>query len=670
MGVLIVLHQVRRSILRNSGVMKYRLEIQGLRAIAVLAVIAYHMDETLLPGGYLGVDVFFVISGFLIANQLLIRRYHTGLQVQEYFKRRILRIAPALLIVSIATCISGWFYLMPIELKAVFHSLGFASIGLANFYFFWKSDYFEPSFEYQPLMHTWSLSLEEQFYFLIPLLLLIRSARVRYLLLVLLTILSFLVCLSCEDHSQRFYLLHARFWEFGLGAIAAFYTERWRGIYISSPTGILLSGSVLLGFMLLGKEYLLPGFWSLVCVLPTVLFLCSRKLPDWFYGLLRSRPFVLTGNLSYSLYLWHYPVNEIFTVLNSGKWTLGERLFYLFIVFSLSYLSYRMIEQPFRNIEKSSQKRIVLVLILAVVALLTSVTGHYKMGFPEKLSAKSLAFDRMARELPPLRDECLSGFSGYVKPGSSHCIHNKNLPLNAIVWGDSHGEALTQGLAEEFARLGYATGQVTMGRCPPVIGIENSALGNECSRFNKEALDYIQESQVEWVVLVARWPFYLKNGRSTYRYDRGLELYLDTSSGRRPAASVIEIKNQLAKTLDLLKSVDSKVILVHSFVEFPWNVPMRLARLSHLGLLVEASYSIELKEVAHRHDLSSRLLATGGAAAYLHFKPIEYFCSQARGTCTPVHFNRNLYYDDDHLNRYGSVFLAQKLFQELQTLAK
>ena len=649
--------------------MKYRLEIQGLRAIAVLAVIVYHMQPSLLPGGYLGVNVFFVISGYLITNQLLIHRNFTGLAIQEYFKRRILRIAPALLVLSIVSWISSCFYLIPIELKTVSQSLGFSTIGLANFYFYWKSDYFEPSFEYQPLLHTWSLSLEEQFYFTLPLILLLRSSKTRYFLLILLTVLSFLLCLSLEEHAQRFYLLHARFWEFGLGSIAAFVKGKGRKKQMKPLSAFILMAFFMFGFVNLDQGYSLPGMGTLACTLPVAVLLVSNKLPAWMYCFLSARPLVLLGNLSYSLYLWHYPVREIFKLWNAGSWTWEQSFFYLLVVFCLSWLSYQWVEQPFRNYNRSGKKKLWFVLILAVVSFVLSFLGHFYKGFPQRMSAQSLAYDRAARELPPLRHECLSGFSKFVQAGDEHCIHYKDLPLNAIVWGDSHGEALTQGIANEFAKRGFATSQVTMGRCPPILGIETSHSTNDCSKYNQQALTYIQEQRVEWVVLVARWPFYFENNKGIYRYGRSLELYDATTSVDRTMASSSYIKAQIDKTVQKIQSQGTKVILVHPIVEYPWNVPMRLARLNHLGLLEESAYTIGFEEVTQRHELSNKLLEVGGSSAYLQFYPAKYQCAQERNICNPVQLNKSLYYDDDHLNRGGSLFLAEKILRELPTSA-
>ncbi|MBX5312361.1 acyltransferase [Rhizobium sp. NLR11b] len=373
----------------------YRPEIDGLRAISVIAVILYHAEftvagHTLLQGGYIGVDVFFVISGFLISRILLTEIEATGrIDFLKFYARRARRILPALFAVIFATMPFAYYFLLPLELTDYANSIGSSLLFGSNIYFYFTAaQYGEPNTLLKPFLHTWSLSVEEQFYIGFPVLLLIvrRYLKSRFLPCVLVAAaLSFVFCFVTVRHDpqQAFYSPLTRAWELLAGTLLAYYEVR-RGR--PRPQPLLAAAGLILvvgSLILFEKGTVHPGRVTVIPVLGTCLVLAFASRENAIGRLLASRPAALTGLVSYSLYLWHYPVFAFWrlTSLDFGN---SDKFLAITVTVLVSVVSFVVVEKPLRHSRRSRALWVTLSSSVATIAAAV-LSAIMMAGFPHRL---------------------------------------------------------------------------------------------------------------------------------------------------------------------------------------------------------------------------------------------------------------------------------------------
>ena len=349
--------------------MKYRAEIDGLRALAVLPVILFHAGFETFSGGFVGVDVFFVISGYLITTIILIDLDHGQFSLLNFYERRIRRIIPALFLVMLVCILFAWFWLLPVDMKDFSQSLVAVSVFASNILFWQESGYFDTAADLKPLLHTWSLGVEEQFYVLYPLLLMyLWWLGRRWLAAVLLGL--FFVSLTAAQWASNamptagFYLLPTRGWELLLGAFVAFYLSRADrsgfSVRLSEFAGCLGVILILYSIFVFSEGTPFPGLYALVPTVGTllvILFASQRTVVGQFLG---SRVFVGIGLISYSAYLWHQP---LFAFARHRSLTEPDLFLYALLSVAalvLAYLSWRFVELPIRNKAYLTRKQIFL----------------------------------------------------------------------------------------------------------------------------------------------------------------------------------------------------------------------------------------------------------------------------------------------------------------------
>jgi len=375
----------------------YRPEIDGLRAIAVGAVILYHAQITILghqpfKGGFIGVDIFFVISGYLITSIILKELFNTGSFSFKYFyERRIRRILPALLFVMLVSLPFAWMYLFPSSFvdfsKSILYSLGFSS----NFYFhFTGQEYGALGGLFMPFLHTWSLSVEEQYYILFPIVLLITFKYFKKYLIHIL-ILGFIVSLVLADWGSRnypsasFYFLHTRMWELIVGSILAYFQitigHRSENKILNSilpGIGLFL---IILTIIFFKLHFPHPSLYSLPAIVGTCLILWFSNKNEIITKILSTKFFVGIGLISYSLYLWHYPIFAFAAVKDILQETIISKILLILITFFLSVLSYYYIERPFRNRKLGFNKILIYLGILLAIIIIFNVKIIKENGF-------------------------------------------------------------------------------------------------------------------------------------------------------------------------------------------------------------------------------------------------------------------------------------------------
>lgn len=487
---------------------RYRPEIDGLRALAVLPVVLFHAHIAGFAGGYVGVDVFFVISGFLITSILVKDLERGSYSVWDFYERRIRRIAPALLVVIAFVLAIAPFSLLPSEFSRLGPEALGAMLFVANIVFWRDSGYFSADAESRPLLHTWSLGIEEQFYIVAPIVLALVIARARrHLPRVIpgMALASFVACvvLTPVSPGTSFYLLPTRAWELLAGACLAVYVHersesapwpRWVREAVAAAGALLIIVPVLS----YSPAISFPGYAALAPVLGAVLvILCAA---DTLVGrALSHRGLVAIGLVSYSLYLWHWPLTVFARNIGllDSPW---GRCAVVLVSILVAWLSWKFIEQPTRDRRRFPARRLV-PLVLGGAALLAAVSLVYigLDGWPHRLDAKVVLLDDARHDISPARGRCHIG-RGTRSP-EQFCTLGSGQARVAL-WADSHGVELAQALSEQ----GIPVVSITYSACRPSLAALNTASRRDCDDHNAAVREYLTGSTgLDTVVLVANY---------------------------------------------------------------------------------------------------------------------------------------------------------------------
>jgi peptidoglycan/LPS O-acetylase OafA/YrhL len=517
---------------------RYRPEVDGLRAVAVLAVVFFHAGLG-FPGGYIGVDVFFVISGYLITSLIVNDLQQGRFTIVNFWERRARRIIPALAAVVLATLIAGWFLLLPREYAALGKSAAWQSIFLANIYF-WKTTllgYFAGAADEMPLLHTWSLAVEEQFYLIVPLVLTalfrfpgLRTRRVLLALFgagILISLLAS-ICGVAYHRSAAFYFLPSRAWELLLGATLAIFPSAWMIHQLAIRETICyasLAGILVPCFLYTGQTPF-PGLAALPCCLGTALILwgnsrLAQETPPTSLGrLLATRPVVFIGLISYSLYLWHWPIFAFSKYYLAGEpFALGYRMAMIALGFVLAILSWRFIETPFRRKTLCGRRKSMFRFAATAlgISFTLGVATFVLRGLPQRLPETL----RAALSANP-EDDFL-----FVKEMTTDDItagnltplgvHDSYQPISVVVWGDSHAVSALPAFDAALRMKGVSGQAATHSATAPVLGYFATpwGLGRGSVSFNEEVVSYIEKKRIPNVVLAAHWAGYPSNSTGT-----------------------------------------------------------------------------------------------------------------------------------------------------------
>ncbi|WP_197432178.1 acyltransferase family protein [Ectopseudomonas composti] len=532
----------------------YRADIDGLRAIAVLAVLINHLDSTFLPGGFVGVDIFFVISGFLITAQIYKKIQEGKFSLSEFYQRRVNRLAPALIALIGGVLLLGFFLLSPLDFHRTSVSSVFSLAGLSNFYF-WREygNYFSAGAADAVLLHTWSLGVEEQFYFLWPLCFLVLYGLLgRYFrffaLFVFMILLFFSEWASRSFPSAAYYLLPTRAFELLLGGLLALFVSGIRCnnsllLWFSKCLGLLL---IFYSFFYFSASTVFPGVNALIPCVGAALIVFSGSMSSPV-RVLMLRPLVFLGVISYSLYLWHWPVIVFvkYFYVDVGLWVsfwiVGCSIF-------LGWLSWRYIETPFRasgNHFKGRQvfsRKVLLPLATFVgVAFISSATDGFSFRFPPEVQAMEHSLSTRPNEL---RAGCHVPSVLYATPIDENCVLGSLAhQADGLLIGDSYANHFS-GMIDVLAKeAGVSIVDYTMDACPPLYRyLDRAAVagrGEQCKFRNDYIFDRIKEGRYSFVVLAASWPS--DEGAGDYLLN---SLDVISSAG---ASVVVVLKNQTIK---------------------------------------------------------------------------------------------------------------------------
>jgi peptidoglycan/LPS O-acetylase OafA/YrhL len=503
---------------------QYRPDIDGLRAIAVIAVIVHHLSAALLPGGFVGVDIFFVISGYLITTHIYKESRNGTFSIKQFYQRRINRIAPALVLMILVVLAVGVLILSPADLVRLNKSAISAIFGFSNI-FFWREygNYFDQNVAEAPLLHTWSLGVEEQFYVVWPLIifLLIKFTRPQYLVGVMfaLTIGGLAVSEIALGNFAfaSYYLLPTRFFELMIGGVLSLFLVDRQQQLSRFEAGVLATvGFLLIGGSLffLNKSSNFPGINALWPCLGAALLILAGNTPHPFTKVLTNRLIVGIGLISYSLYLWHWPIIAYLNYLNIEiKPLVAIAVILVSILFG--WLSWKFVETPMRRtgvtlaFSQVFWRRFALpVLILLAIGAAT----FYTKGFPIRFDPQLAAIERTMDTLPEvLRSGCDVPTALYETLPKDTCRLGQDKPkLDGILIGDSFANHFT-GMVDVMAKAeGISIMDYTMHGCPPILGydteLDGPAYAKKCRKRNELAYAKITERNFSRVILAGHWP--------------------------------------------------------------------------------------------------------------------------------------------------------------------
>ena len=506
----------------------YRADIDGLRAIAVLSVIAFHAFPDTVPGGFVGVDVFFVISGFLISSLIFDALAHGRFDFANFYARRVRRIFPALLIVLAATFAAGWVMMLPRDFRTLGTLIASGALFVPNLTLWTQTGYFAASPEKTPLLHMWSLGVEEQFYLLWPLVAVIFWRRKLPLVIALLAALSFGagVFYIGQYRDAVFYLPATRLWELLAGAFLA-WAERGHlrsalgtAVQIGAPVRSLLSAAGLL--MLLTCNFKMnanlpfPGWWALPPVAGTML-LVAAGADAWLNRMFLAHPAsVFVGLISYPLYLWHWPILSFLWIGVGSEPSTALKLLAMLAAALAAWITYQFVEKPIRSRLAPGRARALVTILVGSMgaAAAASLFVVWDDGLPERFPPafrSFLTFEYASRANKPWRDgECFLAPTQPISTWKESCIDPPAPQPLVMLWGDSHDAELTPGVEALQVRAKFRLGRMTAAGCPPIF---NFALPDHpfCPAENELFYGKIQSEKPKAVILDAAWYSYRYN---------------------------------------------------------------------------------------------------------------------------------------------------------------
>lgn len=641
----------------NANVAAHRPDIDGLRSIAVLLVVLNHAGFSLFSGGFVGVDVFFVISGFLITGII-----HNGLlkgsfSFANFYVRRFKRLMPVLFVVLLMTTLAALYYLYPTDLAKYAQGLIWVVFYGANF-FFWleHGGYFEGNAREAPLLHTWSLAVEEQYYMIWPLYMIIGLRLFKPPVLLCLTLLLCGVCVVLSQSAltytigAAYYLLPTRMFELMIGSVVAM---GWNALPpFRQPVTHMLS---LLGLLLIGYSALalnenspFPGYNALPPTFGAALLILGGNGPLGVGNrLLSLAPFAFIGLISYSLYLWHWPI-LVFIRYQDIPLTLPIKLSYIAASILLAWMSWKYVEQPMRQHLLTDltavTKRWLTPTMLATVSVATIIiaSGGFKDRFPDTVNRMDEAYSALSHQMRALCHSSL--YKAGRDPDPTCRLGATEREPSGLLFGDSHANHLV-GFVDVVAKAaGVSIQDYTLDQCPPLFDFawgSNAVRAEVCEARDARVLAYLREQRFRYVLLGASWPY------------RAFRLYQD---GKRvePLETVeVRIEEAFNATLDMIIALGAVPVV---FDDVPY-----LGALDPKCPIKRMTYDSSL-DCTFAKNTNDFFVAITDRAEQRHptmirVKLPELMCDGGR--CARDIDGVPMYSDNDHLNYLGSRHLGE-----------
>jgi peptidoglycan/LPS O-acetylase OafA/YrhL len=668
---------------------QYRPDIDGLRAIAIFAVLIFHAFPNWINGGFVGVDIFFVISGFLISSVILKDLRRDTFSYLDFYMRRVRRIFPALALV-LATCLLlGWFLAYPDEYQSLGKHIAAGAAFVSNIALWRETGYFDARAETKPLLHLWSLGIEEQFYIVWPLLVafLYRRTRGSLPIVSVLALASFSlnIWFISSKPGATFYLPVTRFWELLAGSLLAYVTSFHGGLAgalatrfpplalspprlrlfhnLSSWTGLLLISAAIA----LTDSRAFPGWWAL---LPTIgsFLLISAGPEAWFNRRVLSHgAFVFVGLISYPLYLWHWPLLTFARYFEFGQISLAVRGMVVVLSIFFAWLTYRWLETPIRTGNLTRRTPAILVVIVAIFAV-CGLGIFLDKGPSARLGHNALALDLDQRPsadpfLPCSND--MANMSTRIRQPIDYCVQSSPSAPVVAVFGDSHAEHIYPGLAQsDHSRNWLLVGH---NSCPPVNGINVEGDVLHCRERSEEITRSLARMESIRVVVLAFFGNYFLD--SDVAADHLANHIGPSTISIRSNETTLSGKKDLFffgldRTIDILEKAGKNVVVVVDIPELPF---FPRDKLRYIMVMNESGQSVSQAKssVVNRQSQLRAGIAQLKIAhpALLTYDPLEFLCDDT--SCHIVIDDILIYRDSHHLSSRGSMLFARKFLPVL-----
>jgi peptidoglycan/LPS O-acetylase OafA/YrhL len=645
----------------------YRHDIDGLRAVAVLAVIGFHAFPEWLRGGFIGVDIFFVISGFLISTIIF-----KGLEAQrfsflDFYARRVRRIFPALIIVLIASLVMGWFVFLADEYKSLGRHVAGAAIFVSNFVLVKEAGYFDPAAITKPLLHLWSLGIEEQFYigWPIALWLLWRLRKKKFALILFATALLFgwnlARVLLRPESTATFYLPQARFWELLIGATLA-YTALFPIKFfeeIKSKIGVFLSASptprtehilgnlksfagvtlIITSILILTQDHPFPGYWALMPTIGAALLISAGAQTFLNRNLLSHPWMVFIGTISYPLYLWHWPILSFAHVVVGDTPSPVTRAACIAAAFALAWLTYVAIEKPLRFGHYLRQKTSVLIVVMVAIGCAGYLT-YRKNGLEFRdFAQRTKALVEAGKDWEYPGDLVAQRVSGVELGAGTRLYASMGKPPQILVTGDSHIEQYAARISKGSRQGSIPTMFLTGDGCPMIPNVYAN-LDRHCWEQIENLKKILQaEPSIETIVIGGFWNGYLLKYKQFHYLNNGSKIPLHTAEGKRLALMSLEkFIQELSKKYTVYLVLDNP--------DMPQLKPGYIInRLTYRGPSdLPATALIPHEQAA----LNRELRAIGQSSGAEIIDPLPHLCPNEK--CVRIsHDGKPIYMDADHL---------------------
>lgn len=672
----------------------YRRDIDALRAISVIFVIFFHVKLPFFESGFLGVDIFFVISGFLITKIIIEDIKLKKFSISHFYLRRVRRIIPLVLTVSISSYFIAYFILFPDELSQFKTNLFYVNTFVSNFWYYFKGSYFSPITDSDPLIHFWSLSVEEQYYLFYPLLFIFffkkKNNKTVVSIILFLTLLSLILSQFGGNLKYKypfieedfkffsipefaFYSTFTRAWEILLGCMSAIYASNNPRIKNQKLLVNISFYLLIIFFFIVKKGFPHPSILTLIPILFTSIILIynNNNISNNFF--LNSKLLSSIGLISFSLYLWHQPIFVFFNKYNILETGYFLKFTILFFIFLISYISWKFIEKPFRNKNIVNNKNLFSFIFITILIFpsLIFISGDNKSVFKNnELSILDFKNNYEKKYF----DDCTVMPKNYIKPENACIIGDKSQKkVEYAIIGDSHAATLAAAFDKEFKKINKSSYLFTINGCPITPELYNHKDNRfKCKKYYEDLRKFLMKNKsIKNLILHTRWSFYVSGKRFNNR-EGGKEEGKDTVFINNEKDLLIseKLRQKLVvdKTLKFINELSNNknILILTSVPEVGFDVPSTIAR------------GIKFKKVKELNDFTTsfevykfrqNLIETGfnelkfNKKFYI-FDTSSVFC-QNNNRCIYSIDNVPLYFDDDHLNIKGANLMVEKLFIEI-----
>lgn len=625
----------------------YRPDIDGLRAIAVLLVILFHA-KLAFTGGFVGVDVFFVISGFLITSLVRRQQEADSFSLADFWMRRIRRIIPAATFMSLAVLLAGLVLLFPADLEELAKTTIAQQTMVSNIYLMKKTGYFEGAADIKPLLHTWSLAVEEQFYLFYPFILVAIAKWRKHVVAISLFamgIVSFALCEygSHQFPTEAFFLLPFRAWELMLGGLIFFLpTAPVRNRLGSNLLGLFGVLLVMIPALVYNGQTRFPGVTSLIPCLGAAMIIYSNTERLNLCGkLLATRGPVAIGLISYSLYLWHWPLFAYSRYWFGNELPLSVSLAAVALSFVMGWASWKWIESPFRvsRNEHAPMRPVKQILATTPIVIVIAVLFAQADGFPSRVPEAVTRYRNAAQSLDFIHDVSLTQIQKSELPR----FGDTNGKIRCLVWGDSHAMALMPGIDAACRKHGVAGFQATYPSTPPVLDFvlhSRFGLQEKAVEFNRAVFELIEREKIDIVILGGMW-----------------RTYEDSP----------DFPSKLRSTISQLSDRGVVVVVVQDVADLGADVPLSLARRAYWHLPTD-DVGMKLESHRQKNNLSERIIREAAEGKGIVIDPAVHFVDDSGKWLVEIN-GEVLYRDAHHLSVPGGLRLTKSFEDVLKSSA-